>query len=89
MDHSLESAELAENDVKENFYEKVFPDSSKFEIGYKLGSDFWNRKSVITSGYYSSLAIYLSGLTAFILLLLKPVLKKLLDVSISRPLLAW
>ena len=34
IDHSLASAEIVENDVKVNFYEKLFPNMSKFEIGY-------------------------------------------------------
>lgn len=35
IDHSLASAEIVENDVKTNFYEKVFPKVSKFENEYE------------------------------------------------------
>ena len=84
MDHSLESAEVAETDVKENFYEKMFPKVSNFEIEPK-SEGF--RRSIVPRGYYTSLTIYLFGTSAFLLLLLKPVLKKVVDISISRPLL--
>ena len=39
IDHSLKSAEIVENDVKVNFYEKIFPKISKFEIEHEASEE--------------------------------------------------
>ena len=89
MDHSLPSAKVVEKDLKANFYEKLFPIMSKFEIEIE---DF-NREATTaqveperyilteyncqTSDWYSFIAIYVFATALLISFVLNPIVKRL------------
>ena len=89
MDHSLPSAKVVEKDLKANFYEKLFPVMSKFEIEIE---DF-NREATTaqveperyilteyncpTSNWYSFIAIYIFGTALLISFIFNPFVKRL------------
>ena len=96
MDHSLQSAEVVEKDLKVNFYEKLFPVMSKFEIKIE---DF-NRETTTaqaeperhifidykceTSDWYSFIAISAFFTALLISLILNPIVKRLRDSGYTR-----
>ena len=96
MDHSLPSAEIVEKDLKVNFYEKLFPVMSKFEIKIE---DF-NRETTTaqaeperqifidykceTSDWYSFIATSAFFTAILISLILNPIVKRLRDLGYAR-----
>ena len=90
MDHGLESAMYVEEDLKVNFYEKLFPVMSKFEIGSEATVEDESEPLVFidykcqTSSWYSFIAIYLCGTALFVVFLLDPIVKRLRDSTYTR-----
>ena len=90
MDHSHENAMYVEEDLKINFYEKLFPAMSKFEIeseatvGEKSGQYGFIDFKWQTSSWYSFKAIYLCGTALFVLFLLDPIMKRLRNSTNTR-----
>ena len=96
IDHSAKNARLVENDLKVNFYEKLFPTVSKFEIGFE--AEYRDPKSVLSVytkdyevvdiGYNNPMSIsssfkasYFFATFVFFLFLLKCFIKKPRDYA--------
>ena len=89
MDHSLQSAEVAENDLKWGFYEKLFPVMSKFEIKVEEAQTEPERHIISdyncqTSNWHSFIAIYVFGTALLISLVLNPIVKRLRNSGYTR-----